>query len=84
MDRRVFLSSAIAIAATTRRAGSQNAAKASTIGWLTAQQAPSLAPFLDAFRSGLPSLAIWSTATLRSNIAMATTTSCVLRRWRSS
>jgi len=56
MDRRVFLSSAIAIAATTRRAGSQNAAKASTIGWLTAQQAPSLAPFLDAFRSGLAEL----------------------------
>jgi putative tryptophan/tyrosine transport system substrate-binding protein len=53
MDRRAFLASTAAIAA-ARCASAQNAT--STIGWLTAQQASSLTPFLDAFRSGLAEL----------------------------
>src|ERR1700726_3725464 len=56
MDRRAFLVSTVAIAAATRYASAQNAAKISSIGWLTAQQASSLTPFLDAFRSGLAEL----------------------------
>src|SRR5476651_1273833 len=56
MDRRVFLASAIALAAAPRRVGAQGAPKVSRIGWLTAQRALSLAPFLDAFRGGLSQL----------------------------
>jgi putative ABC transport system substrate-binding protein len=56
MDRRAFLVSTVAIAAATRRVSAQSAAKISTIGWLTAQQASSLTPFLGAFRSGLAEL----------------------------
>src|ERR1700726_2961758 len=56
MDRRAFLVSTVAIAAATRYASAQNAAKISSIGWLTARQASSLTPFLDAFRSGLAEL----------------------------
>jgi putative tryptophan/tyrosine transport system substrate-binding protein len=56
MDRRAFLASTVAIAAATRRVSAQSAAKISTIGWLTAQQASSLTPFLGAFRSGLAEL----------------------------
>ena len=56
MDRRAFLASTVAIAAATRYATAQNAAKMPSIGWLTAQQASSLTPFLDAFRNGLAEL----------------------------
>jgi putative tryptophan/tyrosine transport system substrate-binding protein len=56
MDRRAFLASAVAIATTMRCARAQPTTKIFNIGWLTAQQAPSLAPFLDAFRAGLVEL----------------------------
>ena len=56
MDRRAFLASTVAIAAATRYASAQNATKIPSIGWLTAQQASSLTPFLDAFRTGLAEL----------------------------
>jgi ABC-type uncharacterized transport system substrate-binding protein len=53
MDRRAFLASALASAAMTRYAGAQTATKVFVIGWLSAQKAPSLAPFVDVFRNGL-------------------------------
>jgi len=58
MRRREFVTllGSAAAGAAARYASAQNAAKISTIGWLTAQQASSLAPFLDAFRSGLAEL----------------------------
>ena len=46
----------VAITTLPRQASAQGGPKASRIGWLTAQQAPSLAPFLDSFRSGLAEL----------------------------
>lgn len=52
MDRRAFLASAFA-AATTRHAGAQTPTKVFVIGWLSAQHAASLTPFIEAFRSGL-------------------------------
>ena len=53
MHRRAFLVSAFAIGTTTRYAGAQTATKSFSIGWLTAQRASSLTPFLNAFRDGL-------------------------------
>jgi putative tryptophan/tyrosine transport system substrate-binding protein len=56
MDRRAFLASSVAIALTSRKAGAQIPIKNFKIGWVTAQRASSLTPFLDAFRSGLNKL----------------------------
>jgi putative tryptophan/tyrosine transport system substrate-binding protein len=56
MNRRAFLASAVLVAAAARCASAQNAATTFSIGWLTAQQASSLTPFLDAFRGGLAEL----------------------------
>jgi len=56
MDRRAFLASIVAMAAATRYTRAQTGTKISRIGWLTAQRASSLAPFLDAFRGGLAEL----------------------------
>jgi ABC-type uncharacterized transport system substrate-binding protein len=56
MNRRAFLASTAAIVAATRYAGAQTGTRVFRIGWLTAQRAPSLAPFLDAFRGGLADL----------------------------
>lgn len=52
MKRRIFLASALAVTALPVGLAAQRAAPA-RIGWLTAQQAASLAPYLDAFRAGL-------------------------------
>jgi putative tryptophan/tyrosine transport system substrate-binding protein len=56
MNRRAFLASTVAIATATRYAGAQTGIKVFRIGWLTAQRASSLTPFLDAFRGGLAEL----------------------------
>jgi putative ABC transport system substrate-binding protein len=56
MDRRAFLASTAAFAMTIRQVGAQTSTKIFNIGWLTAQRATSLTPFLDAFRSGLAKL----------------------------
>jgi len=56
MNRRAFLASTVAIAAAPRYASAQTATKVFSIGWLTAQRAASLTPFLDAFRTGLAEL----------------------------
>ena len=56
MDRRAFLALTVAIATATPYAGAQTGTKIFRIGWLTAQRAYSLTPFLDAFRSGLAEL----------------------------
>jgi putative tryptophan/tyrosine transport system substrate-binding protein len=56
MNRRAFLTSAVLIATGTQYAVAQRATKVFSIGWLTAQRAPSLTPFLDVFRSGLAEL----------------------------
>ena len=56
MDRRAFLTSVLVIASATRCASAQTVTKAFSIGWLTAQRASSLTPFLDVFRSGLAEL----------------------------
>lgn len=56
MNRRAFLTSAIALGAVAHGNRARAAAKPVTIGWLTAQRAPSLAPFLEAFRNGLREL----------------------------
>jgi putative ABC transport system substrate-binding protein len=53
MDRRTFLVSGTFIAVATGRSRVHAAAKIFRIGWLTAQREPSLAPFLEAFRTGL-------------------------------
>jgi putative ABC transport system substrate-binding protein len=56
MNRRAFLTSTVLIATAAQYASAQTATKALRIGWLTAQRASSLAPFLDVFRSGLADL----------------------------
>src|ERR1700676_2156997 len=56
MNRRAFLTSAVVIATATHCASAQTATKTFSIGWLTAQRASSLTPFLDVFRSGLGEL----------------------------
>jgi putative tryptophan/tyrosine transport system substrate-binding protein len=53
MERRVFLASTATAILLPRVAAVQPSTKVPRVGWLTAQQAPSLAPFLDAFRDGL-------------------------------
>ncbi|MBR0801826.1 ABC transporter substrate-binding protein [Bradyrhizobium jicamae] len=53
MNRRAFLASAILFGTVAHHARARAATKTVSIGWLTAQRASSLAPFLDAFRSGL-------------------------------
>jgi putative ABC transport system substrate-binding protein len=56
MNRRAFLTSTVLIATAARYASAQTATKVFRIGWLTAQRASSLTPFLDVFRSGLAEL----------------------------
>jgi putative ABC transport system substrate-binding protein len=56
MDRRAFLTSAMAMAAMPRSLAAQGTPKAARIGWLTAQQESSLTPFLAAMRTGFADL----------------------------
>jgi ABC-type uncharacterized transport system substrate-binding protein len=53
MDRRRFLAAVLAAAGLPRGELAQAAAKMYRIGWVTAQRAASLVPYLDAFRGGL-------------------------------
>jgi ABC-type uncharacterized transport system substrate-binding protein len=56
MNRRAFFVSTAVIATAVRYAGAQTGTKTFRIGWLTAQRAPSLTPFIEAFRIGLAEL----------------------------
>jgi putative ABC transport system substrate-binding protein len=56
VKRRAFLVSTIALAALPRSLAAQGAPKAARIGWLTAQQASSLTPYLAAMRAGFADL----------------------------
>jgi putative ABC transport system substrate-binding protein len=56
MNRRAFVTSAIAFGGLAHLDLARAAAKPATIGWLTAQRATSLTPFLEAFRAGLGEL----------------------------
>ena len=53
MRRRVFLASTLATALLPRTGAAQRPVRIARVGWLTAQQASSLTPFLDALRVGL-------------------------------
>ena len=53
MHRRSILSCALAGTALPWRASAQGDARVTRIGWLTAQRAPSLTPYVGAFRSAL-------------------------------
>jgi ABC-type sugar transport system substrate-binding protein len=56
MKRRMFLASLLAMAAVPRTVVAQGTAKVVRIGWLTAQQASSLTPFVEAMRIALADL----------------------------
>jgi putative ABC transport system substrate-binding protein len=56
MNRRDFLTSTVLVATAVRYASAQAVTKVFRIGWLTAQRASSLTPFLDVFHSGLAEL----------------------------
>ena len=56
MKRRTVLGSLLTIAALPRGVAAQSAPKITRIGWVTAQTASSLAPFIDAFRDALARL----------------------------
>src|SRR5262245_24228374 len=56
MNRRRFLACLVATVAVPRTVAAQGAAKVARIGWLTAQQAPSLTPYVDAMRNALAEL----------------------------
>lgn len=53
MNRRDFLASVVAVGTLAFNRAVQAAAKRTRIGWLTAQRASSLTPFIDVFRGGL-------------------------------
>jgi putative ABC transport system substrate-binding protein len=53
MRRRQFLATGLAASLLTRLGNAQPAGRPARLGWLTAQQASSLTPFLDALRAGL-------------------------------
>jgi putative ABC transport system substrate-binding protein len=65
MKRRTFLASTLAFGALPRSLRAQALARSARIGWLTAQQAASLTPFLDAFRAGLADLGYHEGGNLR-------------------
>jgi putative ABC transport system substrate-binding protein len=52
----MFLGATLALAALRREAGAQNTAKVARVGWITAQQASSLTPYIAALRKGLVEL----------------------------
>ena len=56
MRRRAFLLSLLAMSAVPRTVLAQGAAKVVRIGWLTAQQASSLTPYVSAMRNALADL----------------------------
>lgn len=56
MKRRTLLASTFVIAALSGSAAAQRPAKVMRIGWLTAQGAPSLAPYVRVFRAALADL----------------------------
>src|SRR5262249_46950980 len=56
MRRRKFLLSLLAMAAVPRTVAAQGMAKVVRIGWLTAQQASSLVPYVEAMRTALADL----------------------------
>jgi putative ABC transport system substrate-binding protein len=56
MKRRLFLASVLAVASLPRSLAAQTAPKVVRIGWLTAQQASSLTPYLEALRAALAEL----------------------------
>ena len=56
MKRRTVLGLFVTSAALPRGVAAQNTPKIARIGWLTAQPASSLAPFVDAFHGALAAL----------------------------
>src|SRR5262245_42739637 len=56
MKRRVFLASLLATVALPRTIAAQGAVNVPRIGWLTAQQAASLTPYVEAMRNALADL----------------------------
>jgi len=56
VKRRTLLGSALVLAAAPVRLAAQGTQKIARIGWVTAQQASSLTPYVEAFRSGLADL----------------------------
>src|SRR5215813_12036338 len=56
MKRRVFLASLLAVVAVPRNVAAQGVTKVVHIGWLTAQQASSLVPYVEAMRIALADL----------------------------
>ncbi len=56
MKRRTILVSTLAIASLSRSVAAQGSKKVIRIGWLTAQRAASLAPYVDTFRAALAEL----------------------------
>jgi len=56
VNRRTLLASTLSLAALPRQVIAESAQKMARIGWVTAQQASSLTPYVEAFRSGLADL----------------------------
>ena len=56
MKRRTFLAGVVTVASLPRSLAAQTAPKVVRIGWLTAQQASSLTPYLEALRAALAEL----------------------------
>jgi hypothetical protein len=56
MERREFITALVTTAVWPLTIGAQQTAKVARIGWLTAQRAPSLAPYVEAFRASLAEL----------------------------
>src|SRR5690349_1806231 len=58
MKRRAFLASSLAVASAPFFVAAQGVRRPAHIGWVTAQYAQSVAPFIEAFRAGLAELGL--------------------------
>src|SRR5262249_23263321 len=58
MKRRAFIASSLAAISVPRLLAAEATRKPARIGWVTAQHAPSVAPFIGAFRAGFAELGL--------------------------
>src|SRR6516164_8877661 len=84
MKRRTFLAGVVTVASLPRSLAAQTAPKVVRIGWLTAQQASSLTPYLEALRAALAELGYVEGRNLTIEFRFGTTRSSVCPRSRRS
>lgn len=84
MNRRAFIAGLGGAAAWPMAARTQRPVKLTSVGWLTAQQATSLTPYLEAMRAGFADLGYVGARTSRSYSASVTILLSVSQNWQQS